>query len=62
MHLGASQGLNGTLCLFLLLELHRLCPSSPTRPPTSALLNKAGDLNVEMLTGTTGVQPVPTHP
>lgn len=32
--------------------------------PPSALLNKTGDANagVELLTGTTGVQPVPKHP
>lgn len=38
--------------------------SPQTQPAVSALSNEAGDANVgvELLTGTTGVQPVPTHP
>lgn len=64
MHLGASQATEWNIMFSLHLELHRLCPSPTTHPPTSAPLNKAGDANVgvELLTGTTGVQPVPTHP
>lgn len=60
-HLDASQGLNGTLCFILFVVLHRLCPSSPTRPPTSSALNKAGAVNVglELLTGTAGVTTCP---
>lgn len=60
MCLGASQGLNGTF--FLPPELHRLCPVSSSCPPTSSALNKADHVKTGLLTGTTGVQPVPTHP
>lgn len=49
--------------LFRRLKLQRRGLSPPTRAPTSAPLNKAGDadVGVELLTGTTGVQPVPMH-
>lgn len=59
MRLGASQTLNGTLCFLCTLD-----SSVSVLLPHSASLNKAGDANadVELLTGTTGIQPVPTHP
>lgn len=62
MHLGASQALNGTLCFF-----HSSAPQTvllPTRPPTSAFFNKAGDANVGvwLFTGMAGGQSVPMHP
>lgn len=64
MDLGDCQALNGTLCFLCTLSSTNSVFSPSTHPPASVPSNRTGDANAaaELLTGTTGVQPVPAHP